>query len=62
MVIKIYQIGAIADRLFRGNPAPACPLEELRSAVFIQKIAMQNNLVEISGQPVTCMAGQIECN
>ncbi len=32
MAQKIYQVDAFTDRLFSGNPAAVCPLEELPSA------------------------------
>ena len=43
---KIYQVDAFTDRLFQGNPAAVCPLEEWLSADTMQKMAMENNLSE----------------
>ena len=46
MAQKIYQVDAFTDRLFSGNPAAVCPLEEWLSDDIMQKIAMENNLSE----------------
>ena len=46
MAQKIYQVDAFTDRLFSGNPAAVCPLEEWLSEDIMQKIAMENNLSE----------------
>ncbi len=43
---KIYQIDAFANRLFEGNPAMVCPLEEWLSDELMQQIATENNLSE----------------
>ncbi|MBX3163131.1 MAG: PhzF family phenazine biosynthesis protein [Bacteroidetes bacterium] len=43
---KIYQIDAFADRVFSGNPAAVCPLNQWLSDDMLQKIAMENNLAE----------------
>lgn len=43
---KIYQVDAFADRIFSGNPAAVCPLEQWLSDDILQKIAMENNLAE----------------
>lgn len=43
---KIYQIDAFADKVFSGNPAAVCPLEQWLSDDMLQKIAMENNLAE----------------
>ena len=43
---KIYQIDAFANRLFEGNPAMVCPLEEWLSDELMQQIAAENNLSE----------------
>ena len=46
MKIKLFQADAFTSKLFGGNPAAVCPLEEwLRDAVM-QDIAMENNLAE----------------
>jgi PhzF family phenazine biosynthesis protein len=43
---KIYQVDAFADKVFTGNPAAVCPLEEWPDDAIMQKIAMENNLAE----------------
>lgn len=43
---KIYQIDAFADRVFAGNPAAVCPLQEWLPDSLLQQIAMENNLSE----------------
>ncbi len=43
---KIYQIDAFTDKVFMGNPAAVCPLEQWLSDDLLQKIAMENNLAE----------------
>lgn len=47
MKLRLYQVDAFADRLFSGNPAAVCPLDEtwLPEAVM-QQIAAENNLSE----------------
>jgi PhzF family phenazine biosynthesis protein len=42
----IYQIDAFTSRLFAGNPAAVCPLEEWLDAETMQAIAAENNLAE----------------
>ncbi|WP_462280252.1 PhzF family phenazine biosynthesis protein [Salinivirga cyanobacteriivorans] len=44
--IAIYQVDAFTDKLFGGNPAAVCVLEETISGELMQKIAMENNLSE----------------
>jgi PhzF family phenazine biosynthesis protein len=46
MKIQIYQVDAFTDKLFGGNPAGVCPLEEWLPDDIMQKIAMENNLSE----------------
>jgi|SRR5688572_4414209 len=46
MTEKIYQVDAFADKVFAGNPAAVCPLENWLSDEILQKIAMENNLAE----------------
>lgn len=46
MNIPIYQIDGFTDKLFAGNPAAICPLEEWLSDELMQNIAMENNLAE----------------
>lgn len=43
---KIYQVDAFADKVFSGNPAAVCPLNNWLSDDILQKIAMENNLAE----------------
>jgi PhzF family phenazine biosynthesis protein len=54
MKLRLYQVDAFAERLFSGNPAAVCPLEDhaagpaapwLPDAV-LQQIAAENNLAE----------------
>lgn len=46
MKIPIYQIDAFTDKLFAGNPAAICPLEEWLNDELMQNIARENNLAE----------------
>ncbi len=46
MTIPLYQIDAFASRVFEGNPAAICPLEQWPDDETMQKIAMENNLSE----------------
>jgi len=46
MQLTIYQVDAFAQRVFEGNPAAICPLDEWISDEILQKIAMENNLSE----------------
>lgn len=46
MRILIYQVDAFASRVFEGNPAAVCPLEEWLSDEVMQAIAAENNLPE----------------
>lgn len=43
---KIYQIDAFSDKVFSGNPAAVCPLDEWLSEDIMLKIAAENNLAE----------------
>ena len=43
---KIYQIDAFTSKVFSGNPAAVCPLDQWLSDDILQKIAMENNLAE----------------
>lgn len=43
---KMYQVDAFADRIFEGNPAAVCPLDEWLPDGKLQQIAMENNLSE----------------
>ena len=46
MQIPFYQVDAFTDRLFGGNPAGVCPLDQWLPNETMQKIAMENNLSE----------------
>ncbi len=46
MRIPLYQVDAFTNRLFRGNPAAICPLEEWLPDETLQAIAAENNLAE----------------
>ncbi|MEP2238480.1 MAG: PhzF family phenazine biosynthesis protein [Maribacter sp.] len=43
---KIYQIDAFTEKLFGGNPAAVCILENWLETEVMQKIAAENNLAE----------------
>jgi PhzF family phenazine biosynthesis protein len=44
--ITIYQVDAFTDRLFAGNPAAVCILENWLADELMQSIAAENNLAE----------------
>ena len=44
--IKIYQVDAFTSKLFKGNSAAVCPLNNWLSDEIMQSIAMENNLSE----------------
>lgn len=46
MEISIYQIDAFASKLFEGNPAAVCPLDQWLPNETMQSIAKENNLSE----------------
>ncbi len=46
MRVPLYQVDAFTDRLFGGNPAAVCLLEEWMPDELLQKIAAENNLSE----------------
>jgi PhzF family phenazine biosynthesis protein len=46
MELIIYQVDAFTSRVFEGNPAAVCPLEEWLDDKLMQSIAMENNLAE----------------
>ena len=46
MTIRIYQVDAFTEELFRGNPAAICPLDEWLPDALLQNIAVENNLSE----------------
>lgn len=43
---KIYQIDAFTDKVFGGNPAAVCILDEWLDSQLMQNIAAENNLAE----------------
>ncbi len=46
MKLKMYQVDAFADKVFSGNPAAVCPLDEWLPDELLQQIAEENNLSE----------------
>jgi len=46
MKIKLYQVDAFANKVFEGNPAAVCPLDNWLDEHLLQKIAEENNLSE----------------
>ncbi len=46
MKLPLYQVDAFTDKLFSGNPAAVCPLQEWLPDELMQNIAMENNLAE----------------
>jgi PhzF family phenazine biosynthesis protein len=46
MQLPIYQVDAFTSKLFGGNPAAVCPLEEWLPDDTLQAIAAENNLSE----------------
>ena len=46
MNVPIYQVDAFASKLFAGNPAAICPLEDWLPDSTMQSIAAENNLAE----------------
>lgn len=46
MKIPIYQIDAFTSKVFSGNPAAVCPLDEWLEDSILQSIALENNLSE----------------
>lgn len=44
--LDLYQIDAFTNRVFSGNPAAVCPLDEWLPADTMQAIALENNLSE----------------
>ena len=46
MKLKIYQVDAFAEEVFKGNPAAVVPLKSWLSDELMQKIALENNLSE----------------
>jgi PhzF family phenazine biosynthesis protein len=46
MNLPIYVVDAFAEKLFQGNPAAVCPLQEWLPDAVMQKLAFENNLSE----------------
>jgi len=46
MRVPVYQVDAFTSRLFAGNPAAVCPLEDWLEDSVLQAIAAENNLSE----------------
>lgn len=46
MNIPIYQVDAFTEKLFGGNPAAVCPLDDWLDPEIMQHIAAENNLSE----------------
>lgn len=46
MKIPIYQIDAFTNKVFKGNPAAICPLQDWLETDQMQLIAQENNLAE----------------
>ena len=44
--VPIYQVDAFAARVFAGNPAAVCPLDDWLPDEVLQAIAVENNLSE----------------
>lgn len=44
--MKCYHVDAFAEKLFEGNPAAVCVLDEWPSDALMQSIAIENNLSE----------------
>ena len=55
---KIYQIDAFTEKVFGGNPAAVCIMDNWMDEQLMQKIAMENNLAETAF--VVRKAGQFE--
>lgn len=46
MKLPIFQVDAFTDKVFGGNPAAVCPLEEWLPDDVMQKIAIENSVAE----------------
>jgi PhzF family phenazine biosynthesis protein len=46
MDVPIYQVDAFSSKLFGGNPAAICPLDQWLPDATLQSIAAENNLAE----------------
>ena len=46
MKLPIYQVDAFTDKVFKGNPAAVCPLEDWLPDDAMQQIAIENSVAE----------------
>jgi PhzF family phenazine biosynthesis protein len=46
MRVRLFHVNAFTNRLFAGNPAAGCPLQEWLDDGLLQKVAAENNLSE----------------
>lgn len=46
MELDIYQVDAFTNKIFGGNPAAVCPLDQWIDPAIMQSIAAENNLAE----------------
>ena len=46
MRIRLYQVDALTNRVFGGNPAAVCIIDKWLEDVLMQQIAAENNLSE----------------
>jgi predicted PhzF superfamily epimerase YddE/YHI9 len=46
MTLKLFQIDAFTDKVFGGNPAAVCPLNNWLSDTVLLNVAKENNLAE----------------
>ncbi len=46
MNLKMFQVDAFAEKVFEGNPAAVCPLDQWLTDRLLQAIAVENNLSE----------------
>jgi len=46
VTLDIYQVDAFADKVFKGNPAIVCPLDQWLDDLTMQNIASENNASE----------------
>lgn len=46
MNIQIFQVDAFTNKIFKGNPAAVCPLQNWLPDELMQNIALENNLSE----------------
>ena len=46
MQLQIFQVDAFTDKIFGGNPAAVCPLQNWLPDDIMQRIAMENSVAE----------------